>query len=233
MNAKSKKNNRQNMVGSVHLRRTRWVMGGMAIILWCFFFSGYVLEFSTLEDFNYSKGEVVTIDRFREDIKNRSGDKTGDSYEMRLRLNTSNKSFYVDNNFADNHLDYIQRIKTSNSIEIWSEGDLFDWSGERIYQLKADGEIIIPFEPTKKIYIEKSTLLFWLAIIVSILALFFSKPEWFSFILQHKGDREGLEDFYLSKFKSRKTEELENIVENPSGFSSVAVKAAKEILKER
>ncbi len=202
-------------------------------MLWCFAISGAILNYSSSSDFNYTKGKLLAIEQTEQDIKDRLGiKKIGTSYQVQLLLNSSKTTFYIDNNFAESHSSYVDQIKSSKSIEIWSDGDILDDGRERIYKMKGDGRTIIPFVSTKEVYIEKSQMAFYMALFSSLFVLIVLRPKWFLKIIQKSEDEdESLLSFYLEKFKSRNIEELENIVNKTSDFHPDAVEAAKQTLK--
>lgn len=212
----------------------KWGLIGSSVLLWCLVISGIVLRYSSSSDFNYTKGELVEIRRLEHDLKNRLGRKNGTAYKVVFVLSNSETIFYIDNNFSSQHNGYIRELKSSNIVEVWSDGDLFDGNKERVYKLKADGNVIIPFDSVKVVYVNKSNVMLSLALFSTIISLIAIRPEWFRrLIVNSKKEAESLVDFYLGKFKSRKTEELVNIVTNKQDFHSDAVLAAEQILKER
>lgn len=212
----------------------RWGFLIVPLMLWCFVISANILKNSSSSDFNYTKGSLESINRYEKDVKNRIGGKIGTAHTVKFLLNNSNTTFYIDNNFSALHNQYIKLIKSSNTIEIWSDGDLFDGSEERVYKLVGDGITIIPLELTKELYVEKSQVMMYLAIITSIMSLIVIRPKWFQILINNSNDNEAsLVGFYLEKFKSRKTEELEDLIRNKSDFHPDAVKAAEQTLRQR
>ncbi|MFT6921468.1 MAG: hypothetical protein ACJA1C_000465 [Crocinitomicaceae bacterium] len=208
---------------------------GVSIMFWCFVISGVILNFSNSSDFNYSKGRLEAIEQSKRDVKGRYGhSKIGTSYQVNLLLNTSKTRFYIDNNFASQQNSYLKQIKSSKVLEIWSDGELLDGSRQRIYKMKGDGATIIDFESTKSVYVGKTLIPLYFASIFSLISLILFYPKWFlKMIRKEKEEEESLVEFYLEKFNSRKTDELENIVLHPTDFNSDAVIAAKQTLKNR
>jgi len=216
------------------IRYHKWGLIGISTILWCFVISGVILRYSSSSDFHYTKGKLIEIKRFEQNVKDQIGSKIGTSHTLKFTLSNSQSIFYIDNNFAPQHIGIMHNLDSSKIIEVWSKGDLIDGNEQRVYKLKAAGSVIIPFDDTIELYFQKSYLIFFLALFTTFLSIIVIRPNWFKFLfVESKHERESLVDFYLKKFKDKKPEDLEHILKNQSDFHSDAILAAKQTLKQR
>lgn len=212
----------------------KWGLIGICVSLWALALSGIILRYSDTSDFNYTKGQLVNIQRVKYDVKDRMGGKIGIAHKLLFVLDNSQTIFYIDNNFSDQHIGYMHSLKNSKEIEVWSDGDILDGKEERVYKLKGDGISIVSLDSTKEVYVEKSQFTLYLAILATVITVILIKPKWFrKLIADAKNEQSSLVHFYETKFEDRKSTELENIVSNKSDFHPDAVKAAKKTLKRR